>query len=189
MNKHALRDAETLLLADLLAARKTNDRDAVKRANQNLRQAVETSRQWEGPFGRVETPDMTARTLLEEKHGPTGTNPTRVNITVRSIAQRDLDLADSALYRHVVWESVYEKVASMLRVSLTGAGVVVVLLDRLAIDEDIEGIYDDVDLLPDWVKERLAVLMIIDPTPPTPSLPGVGRRISKYVFWVEIPST
>lgn len=183
-------DKKTLLLADLLMARRTNDTGAVKRANLKLREFIARNDQWEGPFGRRETPDMTARTFLEEKLvRDLNGKSVYINTTVSSIVRRDLALADNDLSRHVVWESVYEKAASMLRVSLTGAGVVVVLLDRLAIDEELEGIYDDVDLLPDWVKERLAVLMIIDPTPPTPSLPGVGRRISKYVFWVEIPST
>ena len=47
--------------------------------------------------------------------------------------------------------------------------------------------YNCVDDLPNWVKERLAVLMMTSPTPPTEPVEGVGRRISETVFWVEVP--
>lgn len=56
-----------------------------------------------------------------------------------------------------------------------------------AVDCELEGEYDSVDELPDWVKERLAVLMVMPSTPPTVELEGVGRRISASVFWVHAP--
>lgn len=72
-----------------------------------------------------------------------------------------------------------------VRVGVPGIDVVCFGLER--IDAKLEGHYDGVDDLPDWAKERLAVLAVIDPTPPTFELAGVGRRISANVFWVYAP--
>ena len=52
------------------------------------------------------------------------------------------------------------------------------------LDPACEGVYPNVDALPDWVKDRLAVLMLMSPTPPTQDVENVGRRISDFVFWV-----
>lgn len=67
------------------------------------------------------------------------------------------------------------------------AGVKVMCFGMDAVDCELEGEYDSVDELPDWVKERLAVLMVMPSTPPTVELEGVGRRISASVFWVHAP--
>ena len=66
-------------------------------------------------------------------------------------------------------------------------GVEVMCLGVESIDPKLEGHYDSVDALPEWVRERLALLMMFDATPPIPELVSVGRRISKYVFWVMAP--
>jgi hypothetical protein len=47
--------------------------------------------------------------------------------------------------------------------------------------------YDCVDDLPNWVKERLAVLLLLDGTKPNLEVEGVGRRIGLFVFWVYAP--
>jgi hypothetical protein len=57
-----------------------------------------------------------------------------------------------------------------------------------SVDSTLEGEYHSTDDLPDWVKERLAVLMVMSSTPPTGDVAGVGRRISERVFWVYAPS-
>lgn len=45
--------------------------------------------------------------------------------------------------------------------------------------------YDTVDDLPDWVQEKLAVLMVINPTQTGGrEVTGIGRRISELVFWI-----
>lgn len=75
------------------------------------------------------------------------------------------------------------------RIRLTGEGIEVVCFGLESVDSKLEGHYDGVDDLPDWVKERLAVLMVLDSTPPTGELEGVGRRISEKVFWVYAPTT
>jgi hypothetical protein len=74
------------------------------------------------------------------------------------------------------------------RLAITKKGKVEVMcFGFTSVDRELKPSYNSVDDLPNWVKERLAVLSIIDPTPPTPEVEGVGRRISKNVFWVYHP--
>lgn len=42
--------------------------------------------------------------------------------------------------------------------------------------------------LPQWMQDRLHVMNLLDDTAPTEHIEGIGRRISKYVFWLEIPT-
>ena len=76
----------------------------------------------------------------------------------------------------------------LYRVSIYNDGVDVLCFGLESVDSALEGHYDRVDDLPDWVKERLAVLMVLDSTPPTGELVGIGRRISESVFWVYTPT-
>ena len=55
-------------------------------------------------------------------------------------------------------------------------------IDR--VDSELEGTYLTVEDLPQWVQERIALLMMVDPKPPTPEVEGVGQRIDRYTFWV-----
>jgi len=55
------------------------------------------------------------------------------------------------------------------------------------VDANCAGTYDSVDDLPNWVQDRLAILMMIPITKPTPDIPEVGRRISTSVFWLYAP--
>lgn len=74
------------------------------------------------------------------------------------------------------------------RVHIQGASTVIVIclgIDR--VDSPLEGYYHEVEALPLWVRERLAVLMVTSPKPPTHTVEGVGRRISETVFWVYAP--
>mgnify|MGYP003342197469 CR=1 FL=1 len=73
------------------------------------------------------------------------------------------------------------------RVSIFPDGADVVCFGLESVDSQLEGHYDDVNALPDWVKERLAVLMMMSYTPPTEEVEGVGRRISRNVYWVFKP--
>lgn len=52
------------------------------------------------------------------------------------------------------------------------------------VDKTILGYYGSPDELPEWVQNKLAVLMTVDSTPPTQPVEGVGQRISRNVFWV-----
>lgn len=73
----------------------------------------------------------------------------------------------------------------VLRLEVTDGSVTIIDFSLEMLDNDISGWYSEVDLLPDWVKDRLALLMMVDPTPPTKYVDGVGRRISETVFWIE----
>jgi hypothetical protein len=77
---------------------------------------------------------------------------------------------------------------NIYRVSIFPDGIDVVCFGLESIDSCLEGHYDCTDDLPDWVKERLAVLNMIPATPPTREVEGIGRRISAHVYWVFAPN-
>ena len=45
--------------------------------------------------------------------------------------------------------------------------------------------YDGAECLPEWMQRKLAVLMTLNPDKVNAELPGVGRRISQYVYWIR----
>jgi len=49
---------------------------------------------------------------------------------------------------------------------------------------ELKKFYGDVDNLPEWVQNQVAVLMLLDPNNKNSDIKGVGRRISKNVFWI-----
>jgi len=49
---------------------------------------------------------------------------------------------------------------------------------------ELEKAYSSIDNLPEWVKERLAVLSILNPDQRNEEVEGVGRRIAKNIYWV-----
>ena len=75
---------------------------------------------------------------------------------------------------------------SIYRVSVCPDGVDVVCFG-MGVDIIHDGQYITVDVLPKWVQERLAVLMMMTSAPPTEEVEGVGRRISRDVYWVYKP--
>ena len=75
---------------------------------------------------------------------------------------------------------------SIYRVSVCPDGVDVVCFG-MGVDSIHDGHYINSDVLPKWVQERLAVLMMMTSTPPTEEVEGVGRRISRDVYWVYKP--
>jgi len=52
------------------------------------------------------------------------------------------------------------------------------------IDTSVLGHYVSINETPQWVQERIAVLMMTDPTPPTEEVAAVGRRIDRSTYWV-----
>jgi len=78
---------------------------------------------------------------------------------------------------------------NIYRVSIFPDGIDIVCFGLSSVDSKLEGHYDSTDSLPEWVKERLAVLMITSGIPPTVEVVGVGRRISSHVYWVYAPET
>jgi hypothetical protein len=75
---------------------------------------------------------------------------------------------------------------SIYRVSVCTDGVDVVCFG-MGVDTIHDGHYINVDVLPKWVQERLAVLMMMTYAPPTEEVESVGRRISRDVYWVYKP--
>jgi hypothetical protein len=75
---------------------------------------------------------------------------------------------------------------NIYRVSVYPDGVDVVCFG-MGVDTIHDGHYINVDVLPKWVQERLAVLMMMNYTPPTEEVESVGRRISRDVYWVYKP--
>lgn len=49
---------------------------------------------------------------------------------------------------------------------------------------ELDKAYSSIDNLPEWVKERLAVLSILNPNVRNEEVEGVGRRIAKNIYWV-----
>jgi hypothetical protein len=47
-----------------------------------------------------------------------------------------------------------------------------------------ESRYSSVDELPEWMQQKLSLLMGIDTDKPTEELEGIGRRVSTRVYWV-----
>lgn len=44
--------------------------------------------------------------------------------------------------------------------------------------------YDNINALPKWAQEKLAVLMVLDPDKVNNDVVGVGRRISRNIYWL-----
>lgn len=56
-------------------------------------------------------------------------------------------------------------------------------IDRL--DDSVEGVYDNINDLPNWMQERLSVLSMLPPnTSGGNDVDGIGRRITESVYWV-----
>jgi hypothetical protein len=56
-------------------------------------------------------------------------------------------------------------------------------MDKL--DDTIEGVYDNINDLPNWMQERLSVLSMLPPnTSGGNDVEGIGRRITESIYWV-----
>jgi hypothetical protein len=128
-----------------------------------------------------EPPDHTIRKVLSGE-----ISPEDQCIAVLTVMQHDMRLASAGRMDMMVSE-VHDD--NIYRVSVFPDGIDIICFGLSSIDSDINGHYDRSDDLPNWVKERLAVLMITNGTPPTQEVAGVGRRISSHVYWVYAPET
>ena len=52
------------------------------------------------------------------------------------------------------------------------------------VDTAIEGAYDSVDELPEWIQRKLSVLNMLKVKPPMQAVSDVGRRIDEDTFWI-----
>jgi len=138
-------------------------------------------------YQNKEPPDKTVRKLLGGEILPDD----RVG-AIRAVYVRDLNHASGGGYTVRALMSISQDAVQddkIYRVSIFPDGVDILCFGLSSIDSDISGHYDDTDDLPEWVKERLAVLMITSGIPPTGEVVGVGRRISSHVYWVYAPET
>ena len=53
-----------------------------------------------------------------------------------------------------------------------------------AFDPELKNYYETLDDLPKWVQDKISVLMLLDHTKVNEEVKGVGRRISRNVYWV-----
>jgi hypothetical protein len=67
--------------------------------------------------------------------------------------------------------------------------VSVVYLGMEVVDDQVSGEYDTLELLPEWVRSRIATLSMLSCNPPTETVEGVGRRITKNTYWVQKPDS
>ena len=128
-----------------------------------------------------EPPDQTVRKLLSGEILPEdrqGAINAVMRFDVRHANAGRMSMVDVEMHD----DNVY-------RVSVFPDGIDIICFGLSSIDSHINGHYDRSDDLPNWVKERLAVLMITSGTPPTQEVAGVGRRISSHVYWVYAPET
>lgn len=63
----------------------------------------------------------------------------------------------------------------------------VVSIGMERVDTTPDTVYTHFSRLPTWMQDRLHVMNLLNDTAPTEHIEGIGRRISKYVFWLEIP--
>jgi hypothetical protein len=84
----------------------------------------------------------------------------------------------------VLTDAVGYSLDNTYRVDITTKGVDVVSFGMCALALPLEGHYDTVDDLPQWMQDKLAVLVILHPPPPVTEIPGVGRRMGDNLYWV-----
>lgn len=53
-----------------------------------------------------------------------------------------------------------------------------------AVDAEADGRYDNINVAPQWIREKIALLMMTSDKPPTEPVEGVGVRINTDIFWV-----
>jgi hypothetical protein len=56
------------------------------------------------------------------------------------------------------------------------------LLENFA--PELKSMYNNVNDMPTWAQERIAVLMLLDPHTINNDVANVGRRISRNVYWL-----
>lgn len=84
--------------------------------------------------------------------------------------------------------SLAEQVEDVYRIEIFKTRVEVRTFDTLEnVDILLSPVYDSVNDLPEWVRERIAILSMLPLEYPTEPVKGVGRRISSEVFWVNAP--
>ena len=71
-----------------------------------------------------------------------------------------------------------------VNIDATSGHVKIACIGIESVDSVIDGTYSSVSMLPDWIREKLTLLAMLSPKPPTEPLAGVGRRITADTYWV-----
>lgn len=145
-------------------------------------------------MNRVEIANLTERVAYEKLR-----EGIAIPEAVRTLVTQPITREDRMRVLNRVWQAdIYSLSYKMLeniptinddhiyRVSICPDGVDIVCFG-MGIDTVHDGHYINADVLPKWVQERLAVLMMMSYAPPTEEVEGVGRRISRDVYWVYKP--
>lgn len=145
-------------------------------------------------MNRVEIAKLTERVAYEKLR-----EGIAIPEAVRTLVTQPVDRDDRMRILNRIWQSdIYSLSYKMLenmpvvsddciyRVSICPDGVDIICFG-MGVDTVHDGHYINADVLPKWVQERLAVLMMMSYAPPTEEVEGVGRRISRDVYWVYKP--
>lgn len=81
------------------------------------------------------------------------------------------------------WTPILDKTYRVL-IDVNTGKVEVVCLGIDSVDHEAEGIYQQVEDLPMWMQEKLAVLSMMEVNPPQEEVNGVGIRIDGNTYWI-----
>lgn len=82
-----------------------------------------------------------------------------------------------------MWTPILDKTYRVL-IDVNTGKVEVVCLGIDSVDHEAEGIYQQVEDLPMWMQEKLAVLSMMEVNPPQEEVNGVGIRIDGNTYWI-----
>jgi hypothetical protein len=103
--------------------------------------------------------------------------PTNRDVILQDCIDGNLPLA------YMSWLSNTQREDRTYRISIEEinvSGWYVLVMNCL--DKDLDDLYVNINALPDWVKNKLALLQMIDVGE---GLDDTGRHIAKNVFWVQ----
>ena len=109
---------------------------------------------------------------------------------VRSLKHRDLNLISwggtgaHSLLHMITNEDFVPSNDNIYRVKVDKHSAEVLCLGLDSVDVEDTGKYSSVDRLPEWIQHKLAVLLMLDTTPPDCALDKIGIRIDRNTFWV-----
>ena len=81
------------------------------------------------------------------------------------------------------WTSLISKTYRVFVNSDTG-NVEVFCFGITQVDTECEGVHNSVHDLPSWMRDKLAVLNMVEVNPPQKEIVGVGVRVDADTFWV-----
>lgn len=139
--------------------------------NEDLRDMVKSSR-WIEAYGIVQRFKF-GKEILDEISIANRVDPNRFMFGGAYAARRDLPWVIEMLHTDPIYRVYIKEDQTVTTYSYE-------LLENFA--PELEKEYKSIDDLPKWAQDKLAVLMVCEPS--SAKVDGVGRRISKDVFWL-----